>query len=132
MSLTERLRNPAAFAAGAAVLLVLSAEWAAAGPALVRSNTNLRQGPGTNYGVVATVPGGSLVEITQCAAAWCTAHWRGRVGYMIASNLDLRLGSVRPPVIVYSEPPPVVYGPRYGYYGPRYYSGPRYRYWRRW
>jgi len=115
-----------------AILLTISVEAASAAPARVYSNTNLRQGPGTSYGVIVTVPGGSIVDVRDCAADWCTAHWRGRVGYMIASNLDLRSGLDAPPVVVYSSPPPVVYGPAYGYYGPRYYIGPRYRYWRRW
>jgi hypothetical protein len=115
----------------AAVVLALSATWASASPALVRSNTNLRQGPSITFGVIATVPGGSLVDVSQCAAAWCTAHWAGRVGYMIASNLDLRPGP-RPPVVLYTAPPPVFYGRPYFYYGPRYYFGPRHRYWRRW
>ncbi len=114
----------------ATLLLGLSAATASAGPAQVFSNTNLRQGPGTNYGVVAVVPGGSLVEVTGCAAEWCTTHWRGRVGYMIATHLDQRAGP--PPVAVY--PGPYIYGPPY-YYGPRVFIGfgSRYRhYGRRW
>jgi len=122
-------------AAGAGMLLALSAELAAASPARVVSNTNLRLGPGTNFGVAATVPGGSVVDITGCAGQWCTAHWRGRTGYMIATNLDLggQGGPVGgPPVVIYDDPPPY-FGPPYSYYGPRYrYLGPRYRSWRRW
>src|SRR5262245_64009190 len=113
--------------AGAA--LVVSADLVSAGPARVSSNTNLRQGPGTDHAVITTVPGGSIVEVSQCAAEWCTAHWHGRVGYMIATNLDLRPGPVAPPVVVYSDP--LIYGPPY-VYGPRIYVGPRYRYFRRW
>jgi uncharacterized protein YraI len=113
----------------ATLLLGLSAATASAGPARVFSNTNLRQGLGTNYGVVAVVPGGSVVEVTGCAAEWCTTHWRGRVGYMIATHLDQQVGP--PPVAVY--PGPYIYGPPY-YYGPRVFIGfgPRYRYGRRW
>jgi len=118
-----------ALAGLSAALLALSVDLASAGPARVYSNTNLRQGPGTNYAVITTVPGGSIVEVSQCAAEWCTAHWHGRVGYMIATNLDLRPGPVAPPVVVYSDP--LIYGPPY-VYGPRVYIGPRYRYWRRW
>ena len=51
-----------------------------------------------------------------------------RVGYMIATHLDMRAGPVAPPVAVYPEP--YIYGPPY-VYGPRIYIGPRYRY-RRW
>ena len=82
----------------ATLLLGLSAATASALPARVFSNTNLREGPGTNYGVVTLVPGGSIVEVTGCAAEWCTTHWRGRVGYMIATHLDQRVGP--PPVAV--------------------------------
>jgi hypothetical protein len=113
----------------ATLLLGLSVAAASAAPARVFSNTNLRQGPGTTFGVVAVVPGGSVVEVTGCAAEWCTANWGGRVGYMIATHLDLRAGPVAPPVAVYPGPP--LYGPPY-VYGPRIYIGPRYRYWRRW
>jgi uncharacterized protein YraI len=120
----------AKLAVAAGVLLALSVDIASAAPARVRTNTNLRQGPGTTYGVTATVPAGSIVEISNCATEWCTAHWRGRVGYMIASNLELGgPGPVAVAPLVYAEPP-IVYGP--GYYGPGYYWGPRYRYWRRW
>src|SRR4029450_4821665 len=121
-----------AFAGLSAALLALSVDIASAGPARGYSNTNLRQGPGTDHAVITTVPGGSIVEVSQCAAEWCTAHWHGRVGYMIATNLDLRAGPVAPPappVVVYSDP--LVYGPPY-FYGPRIYVGPRYRYFRRW
>jgi uncharacterized protein YraI len=127
-------------AIAAGVVLALAADAASAAPARVKTSTNLRQGPGTTYGVTATVPAGSVVEITNCAAEWCTAHWRGRTGYMIASNLDLAgpgpggpgpVVAGGPPVVVYADPGPVVYGPPY-YYGPRYYWGSRYRYWRRW
>jgi hypothetical protein len=57
------------------------------------------------------------------------AHWHGRVGYMIATNLDLRPSPVAPPVVVYRDP--LIYGPPY-VYGPRIYIGPRYRVWRHW
>jgi hypothetical protein len=103
----------------ATLLLGLSAATASASPARVYSNTNLREGPGTNYGVVTLVPGGSIVEVTGCAAEWCTTHWRGRVGYMIATHLDLRAGPVvAAPVAVY--PAPYIYGPPY-FYGPSFY-----------
>jgi len=118
--------------AGAA--LVVSADLVSAGPARVSSNTNLRQGPGTDHAVITTVPGGSIVEVTQCAAEWCTAHWQGRVGYMIATHLDQRPVPVAPRVVVYSDP--LIYGPPY-FYGPRFFVGYGYgyhyrRHFRRW
>jgi uncharacterized protein YraI len=116
----------------ATVLLGLSAVAAAAGPARVASNTNLRQGPGTNHGVVAVVPGGSVVEVTGCSGEWCAANWQGRVGYMIATHLDMQPGPVARTVVVYPEP---YYGPYYGgpyFYGPRIFIGGRHHYRRRW
>ncbi len=129
----------AKLAIAAGVLLALAVDAASAAPARVKTNTNLRQGPGTTFGVTATVPGGSVVDIRNCAGEWCTASWRGRIGYMIASNLDLAgpdpgpgpVVAGGPPVVAYADPGPIAYGPPY-YYGPRYYWGPRYRYWRRW
>ena len=102
--------------AGLATLLVgFSTAAASAGPARVASNTNLRQGPGTTFGVVTVVPGGSVVEVTGCSGEWCTANWHGRVGYMIATHLDLTAGPVGTRVVaVYPEP----------YYGPYFYGGP--------
>ena len=123
-----------ALAALAGVALVVSADLVSAGPARVSSNTNLRQGPGTDHAVITTVPGGSIVEVTQCAAEWCTAHWHGRVGYMIATHLDQRPVPVAPRVVVYSDP--LIYGPPY-FYGPRFFVGYGYgyhyrRHFRRW
>src|SRR5258705_139388 len=59
----------------ATLLLGFSVAAASAGPARVFSNTNLRQGPGTTFGVVAVVPGGTVVEVTGCSGEWCTANW---------------------------------------------------------
>jgi uncharacterized protein YraI len=133
MAWSSSARRLIGLTVGAGLLVALSAELAAAAPTRVISNTNLRQGPGTTFGVLATVPGGNVVEVTGCAQLWCTAHWRGLTGYMIATNLDL--GGPGAPVVsgpaVVVEPAPY-FGPPYYYYGPRRYWGPRYRYWRRW
>lgn len=128
-------------AIAAAALIATSAGWANASPATVGINTNLRQGPGTNFGVIMTVPAGGVVDVIRCGGAWCNVMANGSPGYMIARNLGLG----GPPVAVAAPPvvvgPPVVYGPGPYYYGPRvygprfygpgYYYGPR-RYWRRW
>jgi uncharacterized protein YraI len=126
-------------AVGAAALLAISAGLANAAPATVGTNTNLRQGPGTNFGVIMTVPGGSVVEVIRCGGEWCNVMADGRPGYMIARNLGLgggapvAVGRAAPPVVVVGPGPYYGYGPYYGprYYGPGFYYGPR-RYWRRW
>lgn len=126
---------------GAVALAAMSAGLASAAPATVASNTNLREGPGTNFGVIMTVPGGSVVEVIRCGGEWCNVMADGRPGYMIARNLGMGgpapVAVVRPapPVVVVAPGPYYGYGPYYGprrfYYGPGYYYGPR-RYWRRW
>jgi uncharacterized protein YraI len=119
-----------------AVALMASAGLANAAPATVGTNTNLRQGPGTGFGVIMTVPGGSVVDVIRCGGTWCNVMVNGSPGYMIARNLGLGGAPVAvagPPVVVVGPP---VYGPGYYYgprrfYGPGYYYGPR-RYYRRW
>ena len=122
---------------GAAALTGLFAAAANAAPATVGTNTNLRQGPGTSFGVIMTVPAGSVVDVIRCGGEWCNVMVGGRPGYMIARNLGEGAAPVAvmgaPPVVV---APPVYYGYRPYYYGPRfygpgYYYGPRrfYRYW---
>jgi uncharacterized protein YraI len=127
-------------ALGAAALTLLAGA-ANAAPATVGSNTNLRQGPGTNFPVIMTVPGGSVVDVIRCGGEWCNVTANGQPGYMIGRNLG-RGGPA--PVAVVGAPPPMVvvgpgpyypydpyyYGPR-RFYGPGFYYGPR-RYWRRW
>ena len=125
----------------AVALTAVSAGSAGAAPATVGTNTNLRQGPGTNFGVIMTVPGGSVVDVIRCGAEWCNVMAGGRPGYMIARNLG---GGAAAPVAVVGAPPPVVVvgpGPYYGYgpyYGPRRFYGPGFgyygprRHWRRW
>jgi len=122
-----------------AALTALSAGMADAVPARVGTNTNLRQGPGTSFNVIATAPAGSVVNIIRCGIEWCNVTFAGRPGYMIARNLGRGgpVGVVRPapPRVVVVEPPaPVVVAPGPYYYGPGYYYGPRRYYggWRRW
>ena len=135
--MTGLVSNLARGALGAIALTAVSASLANAAPATVGTNTNLRQGPGTNFGVIMTVPGGSVVEVIRCGGEWCNVMADGRPGYMIARNLGLGgpapVAVARPPVVVVAPGPYYGYGPYYGprYYGPGFYYGPR-RYWRRW
>jgi hypothetical protein len=142
-------------AACTAVLVALSAECASAAPALATTNVNVRQGPGTTYQIITTIPGGSTVDVTGCSGQWCQVTWQGQQGYAIATALDtgggppggapvgappgavgLPPGAVPGddvPVPAYGPPPPpavvVVPGP-YGYYGPGYGYGYRGGYYR--
>jgi hypothetical protein len=148
-----------AMAAVASALLVLFTQVAAAAPARVATNTNLRQGPGTEHGVIATIPRGMTVEVAGCTGEWCNVQWHQRGGYVLARNLDLggpapgpgpggpggapgpasgpdALAGPYPPPGAYDGPPAVVAEPYpypYPYWwGPGPYWGPRYYVGPRW
>jgi uncharacterized protein YraI len=124
-------------ATAVAALLAVSVGIAAAAPAVVVAPTNLRQGPGTGFPVIATMPGGAEVLVGGCkTGSWCSVHWGNLNGYAIARNLNFGGAPVVAPAPIYAPPPVVVAPYPYPYYwGPRYY-GPRYpRYYygyRRW
>jgi uncharacterized protein YraI len=121
-------------------VLALSASGALAKPAYVATTVNLRAAPGTTNEVVAKIPGGSLIDASDCAEGWCAVTWQGKSGFAIQTALDLsgrvpqraaapayaRRGPDPDEEVVYGAPPPPVY----------YYDGPYYRpYWgwrRRW
>src|ERR1700677_2482653 len=88
--------NFAQIATCTAALMALSVPYAQAAPALATNNVNMRQGPGTNYPVITTIPGGSTVEVSGCQGEWCSVVWRGRPGYAIASSFD-QGGGAPPP-----------------------------------
>lgn len=116
----------AGFAAG---LLVLASAAASAAPALVITNLNLRQGPGTDFGIITTIPGGTTVNVITCTGEWCNVTFGGRGGYVLARNLDMGgpapVGVVPGPVVVEQ---PIVVGPPVYYYGGARYWGPGYYY----
>jgi uncharacterized protein YraI len=127
----------------AATFTLLSVASVAAAPAYVRTTVHLRAGAGTDKEILAKIPGGSLVDATNCTD-WCEVDWQGKKGFAIATALD-RSGRVptRPAAPrAYAPPPgyavvepPVYYGPPVYYprYRPYYWGGPL-RYWgyRRW
>ncbi|WP_197086813.1 SH3 domain-containing protein [Bradyrhizobium sp. LTSPM299] len=109
-------------------------------PSTVYTTVNLREGPGTTYGVITKIPAGSRINVGNCSGQFCQASWQGKDGYVIATSLARRRPNYGPPGPPpgYVEPPvyagpPIYYRPRpytYGYYGPGPYWG--YRRWRYW
>ena len=62
----------------AAGIVLLSVGAASAAPGVTTSDLNVRKGQGTNYGVIAVIPGGSQVNVTGCGDGWCYVHeYRG-------------------------------------------------------
>lgn len=118
---------------GAAAILTLSAGYAAAVPAVVETDLNARSGPGTGYGVIATLPEGSTVEVISCDGSWCAIDLGGRTAYASRSYLALGGSGSRVTVVPDYGYGYGVYDPYYSpgyYYGPSIgiYSGPSYRY----
>jgi Bacterial SH3 domain len=91
---------PAALCIGA---VLWSVTGAAAAPALAVNNVNLRQGPGMNYAIIVTIPGGSNVDVSGCNGGWCQAAFQGQYGYLVATSVDLGNG---PPPPAAGGPPP--------------------------
>lgn len=109
-------------------------------PAAVNTNVNLRQGPGTNYPIMTTIPAGAPVAVAGCSGAWCQVTFQGQGGYIIATSLGAPPPRPYPPGYPPPPPPPLYpppyYGPYpYGYYGPgpywrhRGYYGGWHRHW---
>jgi uncharacterized protein YraI len=123
MSNTMRLKH---LALAAAVLL---ASAGAAAAATITGDLNLRRGPGTDFGVIETMPAGAHVRVLECGGGWCRVAWRGIEGFASASYIA-EGGPVYGygPAPVYVAPPPVI-GLGFGWGGPRWYGG---RYGGRW
>jgi hypothetical protein len=89
----------------------------AAPPAVVSTNVNLRQGPGTTYTIVGKIPAGAPVEVDNCDGQWCQVTFQGQHGYVIATSLGQ--GGAAPPPGAGGPPPggPPPGGPVAGYPG---------------
>jgi uncharacterized protein YraI len=92
-------------------LLLLSAGAAAAAPAVVSNDLNLRGGPGTGYRVLNVLPAGSTVDVLGCGRYWCRVSSAEGTGYASSNYLDLGAGA-------YAEAPPPVYAPSPVYASP--------------
>jgi hypothetical protein len=92
-------------------------------PAVVGTNVNLRQGPGTNYTVITLIPAGTPVNVSGCNAGWCQVSSGGQNGYIIATAIAPPDGGPGgPPPGAVAGPPPGAPPP--GYYPPGYYPPP--------
>ncbi len=120
----------------AGALAMLSAAYAMAAPAYVASTVNLRSGPGTNNEIVGKIPGGSLVDASNCAEGWCEVAWQGKNGFAIATALDMsgrvpaRSAAARrapPRGYVEADDDEVIVSPPLYYGGPVYYPYYSYR-----
>jgi uncharacterized protein YraI len=102
-------------AAAGAFLAAATVGTAAAYPATVTTDLNLRAGPGVGYGVVATMPAGARVNVGNCLGnGWCRLRFGGVAGY--ASGSYLARGGGGAAVVV----SPTYVAPEYYAYAYRY------------
>jgi uncharacterized protein YraI len=73
----------------AASLLAIWPGVAAAVPAQVQTDLNVRFGPGTDYGVVDVLPGGVTIDVLACYSGWCEISWEGFDGFASGAYLDI-------------------------------------------
>jgi uncharacterized protein YraI len=81
----------------ALALLASSAADAAAEPATIETNVNLRSGPGGAFNVLAVIPEGSRLDVQICRGEWCRVKFEGLAGY--ASRGLLKIGQVAYPSV---------------------------------
>jgi len=107
-------------------VLALSTGFAAAAPAVVENDLNLRAGPGPEFAIVAAMPAGSPVDVMGCEASWCRVAFNGTVGWASRAYMGLGGGVAVAPAFGYGERYAFGgYEPGDGYYGT---PGPRYGY----
>jgi uncharacterized protein YraI len=108
----------------AASFLGLLTGAAAADPATLVATSNLRAGPGAEYPIRVTIPGGATIDVQGCDGSWCVARYAEYEGYVPQSRVA-GVGVSGPVIAVvpdedyyYDEGPFYGYGysPSYGYY----------------
>src|SRR5579871_1987433 len=107
-----RLASKLTMSAG---VLALSTGFAAAAPAVVQSDVNLRAGPGIDYEVITALPAGATVNVMGCEASWCRVAFNDTVGFASRGFLGLGGPVAAAPAYgaTYAEGG---IAPRYGYY----------------
>ena len=71
------------------ITLLLSYLSSFAGVRYTTSNLNLRYGPGTNHGIITTIPAGTPVSIDEdCDCKWIAVEYNGKIGYVSSEYLS--------------------------------------------
>ena len=92
----KKLLNIATGLAVAATAVVVFLPAAYAAPGTVTGNVNVRQGPGTNYGVVDVARSGTQVDVQQCQGSWCYIVKPGPDGWVSSNFLSAGGSPVNP------------------------------------
>lgn len=75
-------------AACAALIALPAAAWGQDGE--VTTDVHMRAGPGTDYPVVTTIPGGRDVDVYGCVSShdWCDVGWANRRGWVFSDYIE--------------------------------------------
>jgi hypothetical protein len=86
--IAPRLLRLVAFALVAAAGLTAAADAASLGFATTTAPANLREGPGTNYHVILTLPPGVRIAVAACTSTWCAVNLTKGGGFVYRTLLD--------------------------------------------
>jgi uncharacterized protein YraI len=98
--------------AGAAAIGMALPSAAAAqdlGIGFTTTDLNLRAGPGTNHGVITSMPRGSQVHIHQCPGNWCQLTYAGTTGWASHRYLSADV-AMQPRTFAAAPQPRVTFG----------------------
>jgi hypothetical protein len=93
--------------------LMIAMGTASAREATTTAALSLREGPGTSYARLATLPPGARVDVRGCRGGWCALTWDGYAGYASQSGLVLASADALEPEVWPIFPP---YPYRAGHY----------------
>jgi hypothetical protein len=79
------------------------------GAAIVTTNVNMREGPGTNFPVVSVLRSGEQVQVNNCRSNWCLVDFGRDRGWISQSFLRTIIASPGP-----GSPRPPIGGPIFG------------------
>jgi uncharacterized protein YraI len=72
------------------VLLTVGLAAIAAGcsdPGIVAVQTELRQAPAAQSKILAVIPKGGAITVSDCSNGWCHVSWNGRDGYILTKSV---------------------------------------------
>lgn len=91
------MRHAIRIVVGGLVGLVMATGAALASDARTATALNLREGPGTGYVRIATMPAGARIDVKGCRGGWCGLIWNGHKGYASQRGLLLANAEVVEP-----------------------------------
>jgi hypothetical protein len=69
-------------------LLAVATGFAAAASVTVRSDVVLRAGPGAEFSAIDHVPGGTVLEATDCMGGWCQVEFNAIAGFVGVADFE--------------------------------------------